>query len=215
MAQIFPSWTNRIPLFLGIGGPLLGVLAIAGVWYWFSPEYTDVGYAPHQPVPYSHRLHVGQLGLDCRYCHASVEVAAAANVPPTQVCMNCHHLIKRDSPLLEPIRRSLASGKPMHWKRVHMLPDYAYFNHAVHVRAGVGCISCHGAIQTMEVVGQAKPLSMSWCLGCHRDPAPNLRPTAEVTNMAWFPPKDQAAWAVQAIAEKGLAPPENCSGCHR
>ena len=215
MAQIFPSWTNRVPLFLGLGGPLLAVLAVGGVWYYFSPEYTDVGYAPHQPVPYSHRLHVGQLGLDCRYCHASVEVAAVSNVPPTQVCMNCHHLIKRDSPLLEPIRRSLASGKPMRWVRVHMLPDYAFFNHAVHVRAGVGCVSCHGKISEMEVVAQAEPLSMSWCLGCHRDPAPHLRPTAEVTNMEWFPPKDQAAWAVQAIEDKALAPPEDCSGCHR
>jgi len=215
LAQIFPRWTNRLPLLLGLGGPLMGVLAVAFVWYYFSPSYTDVGYAPIQPVPYSHRLHVGQLGLDCRYCHASVEVSAVSNVPPTQVCMNCHGLIKRDSPLLRPIRDSLASGRPMRWKRVHMLPDYAYFNHAVHVRAGVGCVSCHGQINEMEVVWQAKPLSMSWCLDCHRDPAQSLRPRAEVTNMEWVAPKDQAEWAQQAMQERHIAPPVECSGCHR
>lgn len=215
MAQIFPSWTNRLPLFLGLGGPVVGALALGFVGYYFSPRYTDVGYSPRQPVPYSHRLHVGQLGLDCRYCHASVETAAVSNIPPTQVCMNCHHVIKRDSPLLEPIRTSLASGRPMRWVRVHMLPDYAYFHHAAHVRAGVGCVSCHGPIHEMEVVWQAEPLSMSWCLDCHRDPAARLRPPAEVTSMEWTPPKDQAQWAAQTIADKRLAPPVDCSGCHR
>ncbi|HXV77878.1 MAG TPA: cytochrome c3 family protein [Candidatus Polarisedimenticolaceae bacterium] len=215
MAQIFPSWTNRLPLFVALAGPLLGILVVGGIWYYFSPRYTDVGYAPVQPVPYSHELHVGQLGLDCRYCHASVEVSAVSNIPPTQVCMNCHSLIKRDSPLLEPIRASLTSGRPMRWIRVHMLPDYAFFNHAVHVRAGVGCISCHGKIHEMEVVAQAEPLSMSWCLDCHRNPGPHLRPGEEVTNMEWFPPPDQSAWAMQAIETKNLAPPEDCSACHR
>ena len=215
MAQIFPSWTNRVPLFLGLGGPVIGALVLGFVWYYFSPRYTDVGYSPHQPVPYSHKLHVGELGLDCRYCHASVETAAVSNVPPTSVCMNCHSLIKRDSPLLEPIRKSAERGRPMRWVRVHMLPDYAYFHHAAHVRAGVGCVSCHGQINEMEVVGQAEPLSMSWCLDCHRDPAPRLRPTTEVTSMEWAPPKDQAEWAAQTIAEKRIAPPTDCSGCHR
>jgi hypothetical protein len=166
-------------------------------------------------VPYSHRLHVGQLGLDCRYCHASVEVSPVSNVPPTQVCMNCHHAIKRDSPLLQPIRDSLARDRPMRWVRVHMLPDYAYFHHAAHVRAGVGCASCHGRIDEMEVVRQAEPLSMGWCLDCHREPAPRLRPRAAVTDMEWTPPKDQAEWAARVIRDERLAPPVDCSGCHR
>ncbi|HKQ62205.1 MAG TPA: cytochrome c3 family protein [Candidatus Polarisedimenticolaceae bacterium] len=215
MAQIFPKSTLRIPLFLALGGPLLGGLAVGGVWYYGSPSYTDVGYRPTQPVPYSHRLHVGQLGLDCRYCHASVEVSTVANIPPTKVCMNCHRTVKRDSPLLEPIRQSAQSGRPMRWIRVHNLPDYAYFDHAGHVRAGVGCVSCHGRIDKMEVVQQAQPLSMGWCLACHRDPGPALRPREEVTNMEWVPPSDQAAFARQAIADKHLEPPTDCSGCHR
>jgi len=200
-------------LLLALALPLAGLSAVGFVDYYFSPKYTDVGYMPTQPVPYSHKLHVGTLGLDCRYCHASVEVSPVANVPPTQVCMNCHAIIKRDSPKLEPIRNSLATGKPMRWIRVHNLPDYAYFNHSVHVRAGVGCVSCHGQIDQMEVVHQAKPLSMSWCLDCHRNPAPNLRPAEEVTNMQWIAPRDQATWAAEAATR--VHPPVDCSGCHR
>ena len=138
MAQLFPRWTNKIPLMLALIGPGVGVFAVAGVWYFGSPEFTDVGYRPHQPVPYSHKVHVGDLGLDCRYCHASVEQSPVATIPPTQVCMNCHAVVKKDSELLEPIRESFTSGVPMRWVRVHNLPDYAYFNHSVHVRAGVG-----------------------------------------------------------------------------
>jgi len=113
LAQLFPKWTNQIPLVLGLVGPALGVVVVGAVWYYGSPRFTDVGYAPKQPVPYSHKLHVGQLGLDCRYCHASVEISPVSNVPPTQVCMNCHHVVKKDSALLEPIRESFATGRPM------------------------------------------------------------------------------------------------------
>jgi hypothetical protein len=215
LAQIFPEWTNRLPLYAALGVPLLGVLLVGGLWYYGSPRYTDVGYRPVQPVPYSHKLHVGELGLDCRYCHASVETSAVANVPPTQVCMNCHSVILRDSPKLEPIRQSLASGMPMRWIRVHALPNFAYFSHRVHVRAGVGCVSCHGRIDRMEVVTQAEPLSMSWCLDCHRNPAPNLRPVDQVTNMQWVPPPDQLEQARAIIEQKHLRPPVDCSGCHR
>lgn len=215
MAQLFPEWTNRIPLLAGLGAPPLAVLAIAGVGYFASPSYTDVGYAPVQPVPYSHELHVGELGLDCRYCHTSVEQSASANVPPTATCMRCHKLVARDAESLAPIRDSLASGKPMRWVRVHNLPDYAYFNHSVHVHAGVGCVSCHGQINEMEVVRQARPLSMSWCLDCHRNPAPHLRPPEEVTNMEWIPPRNHAEFAQQTILDRGISPPVDCSGCHR
>ena len=215
MSQIFPKQTNLIPLVLAVAGPAIALLAIGGVWYFFSPEFTDVGYAPEQPIPYSHELHVGELGLDCRYCHVSVETSAVSNVPPTQTCMNCHGIIKRDSPLLEPLRESVASGKPVRWVRVHNLPDYSFFNHSVHVRAGVGCVSCHGRIDQMEVVYQAEPLSMRWCLDCHRNPEEHLRPTEEVTNMEWIAPRDHDEFASQAIEAKNLRPPEDCTACHR
>jgi len=215
LAQLFPKWTNRLLLYATMAGPVLPVLLIGGLWYYGSPKYTDVGYRPHQPVPYSHALHVGELGLDCRYCHFSVEKSSVAAVPPTETCMKCHHVVKRDSAALEPLRESLASGKPLRWIRVHNLPDYAYFNHAVHVSAGVGCVSCHGAVDKMEEVMQVKPLSMSWCLDCHRSPAQHLRPPGEVTNMEWFPPRNHAEWAQTAILDRGISPPEDCSGCHR
>jgi hypothetical protein len=202
-------------LFAAIGGILVPTLATAAIWYYGSPKYTDVGYRPVQPVPYSHKLHAGELGIDCRYCHASVEVSSVANVPPTQTCMNCHTLVKRDSPLLEPIRTSATTGKPMQWVRVHEMPDYAYFTHRAHVAAGIGCVTCHGRIDQMDVVTQSQPLSMSWCLDCHRNPGEQRRPVSEVTNMKWAPPKDRAALAAQLEKEHPVNPPTACSGCHR
>jgi hypothetical protein len=215
LAQIFPEWTNKLPLVAGIAGPVLTVLLVGGVWYYGSPKYLEVGYRPHQPVPYSHELHVGELGLDCRYCHASVETSPVANVPPTRVCMNCHTILARDSEKLAPVRTSYETGMPVQWVRVHHLPDYAYFHHAAHVRAGVGCVSCHGRIDQMEEVMQVEPLSMGWCLDCHRNPAPSLRPTEEVTNMSWTPPENQLELAASWIAEREIDPPVECSGCHR
>lgn len=185
------------------------------VWYFFSPEFTDVGYRPEQPVPYSHRLHAGELRLDCRFCHATVERAAVASVPPTDVCMNCHRLVKRESDLLEPIRRSAADGVRMRWVRIHKVPEYAYFDHGVHVRAGVGCSSCHGDVESMEVVKQVEPLSMGWCLDCHRAPKAHLRSFDEVTDTSWKPPADHAELAARWMEERGIAPPEDCSACHR
>jgi hypothetical protein len=215
VAQIFPRSTNRLPLALALAGALAPVAAVGFVWYYFSPSYTDVGYRPAQPVPYSHKLHAGELGLDCRYCHASVEVSAVANVPPTQVCMNCHRLVARDRPTLQPVRDSATSGKPLRWVRIHNVPDYAYFEHRAHVRAGVGCVSCHGHVEEMEVVQQVEPLSMSWCLDCHRNPGPHLRPPAEVTNMKWTPPRDPAARQRLQAQLAAVNPPVDCSGCHR
>jgi hypothetical protein len=215
VAQIFPRWTNSLPLYLALGGVLAATAAVAGIWYYFSPKYTDVGYAPIQPVAYSHKLHAGDLAINCMYCHATVDRAPAAVVPPTKVCMNCHHLVKRDSPLLAPIRESVSSGRRLEWVRVHNLPGYAYFDHRPHIRAGVGCASCHGRIDQMDVVAQSQPLSMSWCLDCHRDPDAHLRPEHEVTNMEWIAPKNQTELAAQIRSEKKLAPPLDCSGCHR
>ena len=215
MAQIFPRWTNELPLRIAAGSLVALGLAVGGIWYYFSPEYTDVGYQPVQPVPYSHKLHAGDLGLDCLYCHATVDRAPVAVIPPTQICMNCHRLVMRDSPALAPIRESFASGRPMRWVRVHNLPGFAYFDHRPHLRAGVGCSTCHGRIDKMEVVTQAKPLSMSWCLDCHRNPDPYLRAESDITNMEWSAPKDQLQLAVRIKAAKHLHPPVDCTGCHR
>ena len=215
MAQIFPEWTNRLPLFVALGIFLLLVSVVGIVWYYFSPWYTDVGYQPEQPVPFSHKLHNDDLGIDCRYCHNFVEVSPVANVPPTQTCLNCHRIIKRDSEKLAPIMESWMEKKPMKWIRVHKLPDYAYFDHSIHLRAGVGCASCHGNINQLEVVKQNMPLSMSWCLDCHRNPDMHLRPVSEITNMYWTPPANQLELAKKIRAEKDINPNTDCSACHR
>lgn len=215
MAQIFPKWTNKVPLILWLGSVPLSAVAVGLIGYYGSPEFTDVGYRPVQPIAYSHKLHAGELGMDCRYCHAQVEVSAVATIPPTKVCMNCHTVILRDSLALEPLRESASTGNPIRWVRVHNVPDYAYFDHSVHVGAGVGCASCHGRIDEMEVVQQAMPLSMGWCLKCHRDPDLHLRPLAEVTNMTWTPPKEQKAFAQRVRAERDINPSTDCSVCHR
>jgi hypothetical protein len=215
VAQIFPRWTNELPLRIAITLLLATGLVVGGIWYYFSPEYTDVGYQPTQPVAYSHRLHAGELGIDCLYCHASVDRAPAAVVPPTQVCMNCHHLIGRESTALAAVRDSFSGGQPLRWVRVHDLPGYAYFDHRPHLRAGVGCATCHGRIDEMEVVAQARTLSMSWCVDCHRNPDPHLRPPDEITTMDWTPPKDQLEQAARMRADLRLAPPLDCTGCHR
>jgi len=225
VANIFPRWTNYIPHAIGVGAPLALGGAVFTIWYWFSPYYTDVGYQPAQPVPYSHRLHVGELGLDCRYCHTTVEEAGFSAIPPAATCMNCHSQVKTDSPKLAPIRESYETGKPVEWVKVHQLPDYAYFNHSVHVKAGVGCESCHGRVDTMDVVYMAEPLSMGWCLDCHRNPAPHLRPLDKVTEMGWNDKQQELRDQGSAEAydpsqdpdRTGMFvnPPEHCSGCHR
>jgi hypothetical protein len=215
LAQIFPEWTNRLPVVV-ILFILSSILAITGFfWYYGSPLYTDVGYRPEQPVPYSHKLHAGDLGIDCRYCHTAVEVSAKATIPPTQTCMNCHTLIKTDSEKLAVVRESWNNNKPIEWVRVHKLPDYAFFDHSAHLHAGVGCTSCHGRIDEMEVVMQVKPLSMGGCLNCHRNPDPHLRPVTEVTNMKWVAADNQVEFARRIKQEKNIKPPLDCSGCHR
>jgi hypothetical protein len=215
VAQIFPEWTNKLPPYITLGVIIIIVGAVGFVWYYFSPWYTDVGYRPEQPVPFSHKLHNDDLGIDCRYCHNLVEVSPHANVPPTQTCMNCHTLIKPESEKLARIRESWNLKKPMQWVRVHKLPDYVYFDHSVHLRAGVGCASCHGNINQLEVVRQNMPLSMSWCLDCHRDPDMHLRPVSEITDMYWTPPDDQLARARTIRAKKDINPNTDCSACHR
>ncbi len=153
--------------------------------------------------------------MDCRYCHWAVDVSAHANVPSTKTCMNCHEIIGTDNEKLLPVRESWARKIPIEWVRVHKVPDYAYFNHASHVNAGVGCISCHGNVAQMEKVMQVEPLSMGWCLDCHRDPDEYLRPVSEVTNMNWVKPADHADFVEKWKKEKNINPPVDCSGCHR
>ncbi len=215
MAQVFSKKANRIPRRLLIALTLKGCAVVAFFWYYGSPNFTDVGYRPKQPVPYSHKLHAGDLGMDCRYCHVGVEKGAVAVVPPTSTCMNCHKIVKPESELLAPIRASYESGTPMGWIRVHKVPDYAHFDHSIHVRAGVGCESCHGNVAKMEVIEQKQPLSMGWCLDCHRNPDEHLRPANLITKMGWTPGEDQKTFAATLKKEKHLAPPEDCSACHR
>lgn len=215
MAQIFPEWVNKLPLVTVIAAIAIVAIVSGFFWYYGSPKSTEIGYRPHQPVPYSHKLHAGDLGLDCRYCHSSIERSPIANVPPTQTCMNCHRLILTASEKLLPVRESWADQRPIQWIQIHKLPDYAYFNHSAHLAAGVGCASCHGNVADMEMVMQVQPLSMGWCLDCHRNPGPALRPREELTNMKWTPPADQADFAARMIREKQIAPPVECSGCHR
>jgi hypothetical protein len=215
LAQVFPQWANRVPLFAGIAAVGFALFATFGVWYWFSPRFTDAGYRPEQPVAFSHQQHAGQLQISCLYCHGNVERASVASVPSTQLCMNCHSLVARDKPSLEPVRQSASSGQPLMWVRVHKVPDYAFFPHAQHVRAGVGCSSCHGDVKAMERVQQVEPLSMAWCLDCHRDPKPHLRAPQELLDTAWLPPADQQTRAAKWMSERQLMAPVDCSGCHR
>ncbi|MDA2935055.1 cytochrome c3 family protein [Acidobacteria bacterium AH-259-D05] len=215
MAKIFPKWTNRLPIYLAGASIALALLATFGVWYYFSPEFTEVGYRPRQPVPFSHKLHVGELQMDCRYCHTTVEVSAVASVPPTQICMNCHQLVARDSEKLKLVRESLETEQPIAWIRVHKVPEYAYFNHTIHINAGIGCSSCHGDVAQMDKIMQVEPLSMSWCLECHRNPDLHLRPEREITNPAWSPPRNQLAVARQIKEERDIYPSTDCTACHR
>jgi hypothetical protein len=217
MSNLFPKSVNRLPLQIIIYLFVAVVLATAGMTYYMTPKYARVGYAPVQPVPYSHALHAGQLGIDCRYCHSNVEKSGFANLPTAQTCMNCHSQIKAASPLLAVVRRSFATGQPVPWVQVHQVPDFVYFNHSIHVARGVGCVECHGPINTMDTVRHAKPLSMGFCLDCHRDPAPHLRPREEVTNLDWKAPSADAqlAMGVRFVHDWRVNPPQSCSGCHR
>lgn len=212
---VFPSWTNQLRVVVGVALVVVPVYLVVLVGYGASPKTTDVGYAPEQPVPYSHALHVGQLGLDCRYCHNTVEVGAKAAIPPTQTCMNCHARIRAASPKLLSVRESYATGMPIPWVRVHDLPDYVYFDHSAHVRRGVGCVSCHGRVDTMEVVQQVEPLSMGWCLDCHRNPDPHLRPPELVTSMDWVPPEKPEIYGRRLREQLGIRPSTDCWTCHR
>lgn len=213
MAQIFPKWTNEAPRRILIATIIILNSLVFGVWYFFSPEFTHVGYAPEQPVPFSHQVHAGQLGLDCQYCHNQASESKYANIPATQTCMNCHNQILTDSEALEPVFESWETGDPIEWVRVHMLPDFAYFNHSAHVNIGVGCESCHGRVDRMEVVFQAESMSMSWCLDCHREPEKHIRPVDEVTTMG-YQVDNQLDVGRDLVARQNISAPTYCQACH-
>jgi hypothetical protein len=216
MAQVFPRYTNTLSRATAVAAALF---VIAGLWLWAriqrSSYTSDVRIAKTQPVPFSHEHHVSGIGIDCRYCHTSVETSAFAGVPSAATCMNCHRQIWSEAPMLEPVRESYRTGKALAWVRVHDLPDFAYFNHSIHIARGVGCGSCHGAVDRMPLMWQTAPLTMGWCLECHRDPTPHLRPKSEVFKMAWVAPADQEARGAELVRAHGINPPQNCSTCHR
>ncbi|MEE8452186.1 MAG: cytochrome c3 family protein [Thermoguttaceae bacterium] len=211
----FPEWIDRTRPLMGALAAIVPLYLVGIVYYGGSPQTTDVGYAPVQPVPFSHALHAGDLGIDCRYCHNTVEIAADAAVPPTATCMNCHSMIATDSPKLLPVRESAASGLPVRWVRVHDLPDFVYFDHSAHVSRGVGCVSCHGRIDRMEVVYQAERLSMGWCLECHRHPEPHLRPPDAITDLDWTSAENPAVLGAGLREKNNINPSTDCSTCHR
>jgi hypothetical protein len=215
MAAIFPKSSDIILKVLGAVVGLGVVSGVAGYAYFTYPTVMDTGYQPEQPVPYSHKLHAGQLGLNCFYCHYTVYRGAYAAIPGTETCMGCHAKVKDKSPRLELVRQSFETGEAIPWKKIHKLPDYVYFNHRSHVTAGVSCVTCHGRIDQMIEVHQDQPLNMAWCLHCHRDPAPFIRPAELVTQLDWVPDGDPYTIGKALVRQKHLHPPTNCSGCHR
>ncbi len=216
MSDIFPKWTNKLPVMLAVGGALVASAATAGVWYYFTPKYARVGYQPIQPVAFSHNIHASQLGIDCRYCHNGVEKSWYSNIPAAGTCMNCHNQVLKDDPRLALVRDSAATGKPIPWVQIHKLPDFVYFNHSVHVNRGISCVHCHGKINEMDEVFHAKSLGMPFCLECHRDPSAKIRPPAEVYNLNWEAPPNFAESQGKKFAHDWkVMTSEACSACHR
>jgi hypothetical protein len=220
MAQIFtPSFDTYVRLGLIVAVLLIVALFLLGPSAAGSDYQSKVGWVVEQPVPFSHEHHVGGLGIDCRFCHATVETSAHAGFPSTHVCMTCHSQIWTDAPMLAPVRSSLATGKPLVWNRVSKLPDFVFFNHSIHIDRGVACVECHGRVDTMPLLARAHPFEMRFCLDCHRDPAPRLRPTDEVTRMASMKWAEQThrRFALAAARRFHLDPTrlDKCDICHR
>jgi hypothetical protein len=219
MPPLFAPQANTIArlsivvAFLAVAGGALvaGVLAR-------SPYATQAQEPVNQPVMFSHQHHAGDLGIDCRYCHTSVEDSSFAGLPATEICMTCHSQIWTDSPLLAPVRQSFTSNTPLQWNRVNDLPDFVYFDHSIHVQKGIGCATCHGQVDEQPLALKQQPFNMSWCLDCHRAPQPNLRPLDQITNMHWQPAGDPAALGQQLFQQYHILGPDiltSCSTCHR
>ena len=225
MAQVFkPSSNTYFRVVLASVG-LLGGVAFAGLYQFNTLELVTRNHEAHeQPVQFSHKHHNGELGIDCRYCHLSVETSTFAGIPPTQVCMNCHSQMWKDAPILEPVRASYRTGESLQWTRVHDLADFAYFNHAAHISKGVGCASCHGDVTQMNLTYSVAPLSMGWCLDCHRNPASAIRPKDKIFDTTWKASDekdehghklDQQTIGTRLVAEYHVEPRTDCSTCHR
>ena len=216
MAQIFHPSTNTISRVSILGG----VFLLAGLLWLISALHrssyaTEEGVVRQQPVQFSHEHHVSELGIDCRYCYASVEVSAFAGLPPTETCMNCHAHIWTESPYLAPVRESFRTGRPIAWTRVYDLPDFTYFHHGIHVQKGVGCVTCHGRVDRMALTWKAQSLHMEWCLECHRQPEWFVRPREFVFRMDWQPPADQLALGRRLVQEYQIEKLTTCYICHR
>lgn len=195
---------------LGAGVPLLLM------WWVRTPQVTGQGHAVEQPIPlFSHQIHVTGLQIDCRYCHSAAERSATAGMPSSATCLPCHNWAWRQSAIFDPVQRSITAGRPIPWQRVNQLPDFVFFNHAIHVNKGVGCESCHGRVDQMAVVRQAQPLTMSWCLDCHQEPEKHLRPIEQMTTMGWHPDVPQQQLGRQLKQQYGVRELTNCTACHR
>ncbi|HZH13573.1 MAG TPA: cytochrome c3 family protein [Archangium sp.] len=215
MAWIFTPRANTVVRAVAAGLLATPALGAVGLWaYARSPLAQNMRQPIAQPVQFDHRHHAGDEAIDCRYCHSTVEVSSSAGYPSQATCMGCHAQIWNQSPLLEPVRQFYFADRPIPWSRVHDLPDFVYFNHAIHVSKGVGCVTCHGRVDLMPSVQQAQPLSMGWCLDCHRNPVPNLRPREAITAMRWQPrPGDPSP---EELARRyDVQPRTNCTTCHR
>jgi hypothetical protein len=216
MPQIFHPSTNSISrisilaILIGLGG-----LAWAGSMLTGSGVTTGQGLVLDQPVPFSHDHHFAGLGIQCGYCHTSVEKSSFAGIPPIETCMNCHRQVWTNAALLEPIREAWRTGVPIEWERVNDLPDFVYFNHSIHVAKGIGCETCHGRVDQMPLMRQAQPLTMQWCLDCHNDPAKYVRPRDEVYTFGWRPPVPQSELGPRLVEEYGIKSQLSCSVCHR
>src|SRR5262245_1393110 len=221
MAQIFHRSTNTISRATIFGGVFVACFAFwVALKIELSPFSTYAGVARPQPVPFSHQHHVSGLGIDCRYCHDSVETSSFAGVPPTHTCMSCHSQLWTDAPMLAPVRESLATGQPLRWQRVNQVPDFVFFNHSIHVQKGIGCSTCHGRVDEMPLTWKAHSLYMRWCLDCHEAPERNLRPTDQIYNMQWQPPRDQIERGRELLTEyqiskERLSQLRDCGMCHR
>lgn len=214
--QIFPPSANTISRVSLVGGFLavVGIFSLAGVLQ-RSDYATQRRVAREQPVPFSHAHHAGGLGIDCRYCHVSVETASFAGIPPVKTCMTCHSQIHSDAPMLAPVRESWRAGKPIAWRRLNDLPDFVYFDHAIHVHKGVGCATCHGRVDKMPLTWRERPFHMHECLDCHRHPEDNVQPRETVFKLDWRPPPDRAALGRRLVEEYGVRNMTDCATCHR
>jgi hypothetical protein len=216
MSQIFPKSSNAWSKasILAVLGVVVALGASVPVLQ-RSDFLTTANTFRDQPVQFSHQHHVGGIGIDCRYCHTSVEVSSTAGIPPTKTCINCHSQIWSTSPYLEPVRASFREDRPLRWVRIHDMPDFVYFNHSIHVKKGMGCETCHGRVDQMPLMRQQHSLQMEWCLDCHRNPEKFVRPRAEVFTMGYRPAVAQSELGPQLVAEYRIQSLTNCSVCHR